>query len=200
VSDHAQTPVSLSTVRASRLALQSLVVATDRVLAPDASRPARLQQIVLIDPRGARFGAAVTSTVLATVLLTGLSTPGLVLLAAQAVAFALAAFSAGLRAAPAGIVFRSLIRPRLTPPDRDTLEPDAAPRFAQLVGLTFAVVGLALGLAGLTSAALVAVGGAFAAALLNATTGICLGCEVHLRLVARTGRSFVVPTLVGRAG
>jgi hypothetical protein len=68
------------------------------------------------------------------------------------------------------------------------LEDARPPRFAQVVGLTFAVVG-ALGFAvGATTLGLTAAGLALAAAFLNAAFGICLGCELYL-IVKRTTRS-----------
>ena len=124
----------------------------------------------LIDPRGPRFGAALTTAVLAVVLLTGNAW----LLAAQAAVFALG----GLGRSPYALLFRRFIRPRLGPPAE--LEHDGPPRFAQGVGLAFALLGLVGLLAGSNLLALVAVGAAFGAAFLNAAFGICLGCEVYL--------------------
>lgn len=127
----------------------------------------------MIDPRGPRFAAAVTTAVLALVLLTG----NVWLLAGQTVVFALGAF-AGLHRSPYGIVFRRFVRPRLAPPAE--LEASAPPRFAQAVGFAFGLVGtLALAL-GATTVGLVAVGLALAAAFLNAAFGFCLGCEMYL--------------------
>lgn len=131
---------------------------------------------VSVDPRGLRFAAAITTAVLAVVLVTP-SPVREVLLAAQAVIFALGAF-VSLSASPYSWLFRTVVRPRIgAPAETEDARP---PRFAQLVGLTFAVVGLVALLAGATVAGLVAVGFAFAAALLNATTGFCLGCELYL--------------------
>ncbi|MDQ1660031.1 MAG: hypothetical protein QOJ68_11 [Blastococcus sp.] len=127
----------------------------------------------MIDVRGPRFGAWVTSAVLAVALLTGSG----VLVAVQAVVFAIGAF-AGLRYAPYGVVFRLLVAPRLGPV-RDR-EAEAPPRFAQLVGLIFAVVGAAGYLLGVPVLGAVATGLALVAALLNAATGFCLGCELYL--------------------
>lgn len=127
-----------------------------------------------IDPRGPRFGAAVTSVVLAAALV--LSSPVLLLL--QAVAFAIGAF-AGPARQPYGIVFRRFVRPRLAAPDH--LEDPAAPRFAQACGLAFALVGLAGFALGATWLALAAIAAAFAAAFLNAAFNFCIGCEIYLR-------------------
>ncbi|MEN3537455.1 DUF4395 domain-containing protein [Microbispora sp. ZYX-F-249] len=123
-----------------------------------------------IDPRGPRFGAAVTTLVLAAVLVT--QNPWL--LAAQAIVFALGATDAS----PYGLVFRRFVRPRLGPPAET--EDAAPPRFAQAVGLGFAVVGLIGFAAGITPLALGATAAALLAAFLNAAFGFCLGCETYL--------------------
>ncbi|WP_019632934.1 DUF4395 domain-containing protein [Actinomadura atramentaria] len=126
-----------------------------------------------VDPRGQRFAAAVTSVVLIAVLVNG----NPVLLAAQALVFALPTIF-GLRFAPYGLVFRLLVRPRLGPPAET--EDARPPRFAQGVGLVFALtgtVGYALGISWLgTLATALALGAAF----LNAAFGFCLGCETYL--------------------
>jgi len=139
-----------------------------------------------IDPRGPQFTAAVTAVVLATILLTAPSPIGVALLGVQAVLFALGAFR-GVQHTPHAWVFRRAIRPRLAPPA--DLEDPAPPRFAQAVGLAFAVVGLLGYLTGATLVGAIAVGFALVAALLNAVFAFCLGCEVYLlgkRLTART--------------
>jgi hypothetical protein len=129
-----------------------------------------------IDPRGPQVAAALTAAVLVAVLL--LPSPAdVVLLAAQAVLFAIGAVR-GVQATPYAWVFRTLVRPRLAPPTE--WEAPEPPRFAQAVGLTFAVVGLVAFLAGATVVGQVAVGAALAAALLNAVFAFCLGCEVYL--------------------
>lgn len=138
-----------------------------------------------IDPRGPRFGAVLTTVVLAVALLT-LSTPvGGVLLAWQTVVFALGAL-AGLSAQPYGWIYRRFVRPRLGAPTE--LEDPAPPRFAQAVGLVFAVVALAAWVLGAGVIALVATAAALGAAFLNAAFGLCLGCEMYLigtRLIRR---------------
>ena len=75
-------------------------------------------------------------------------------------------------------MFRTLLRPRLSPPAE--LEDPAPPRFAQAVGLGFALVGLVGFLAGADLLGQVAVGFALVAALLNAVFRFCLGCEMYL--------------------
>ena len=130
-----------------------------------------------IDPRGARVAAGLTSLVLAVVLLAAPGPLALALLAAQTAVFAIGAVS-GVQHTPYSLLFRTLLRPRLGPPAE--LEDAAPPRFAQAVGLGFATVGLVALAAGATTVGLVAVGFALAAALLNAATGFCLGCELYL--------------------
>jgi hypothetical protein len=126
-----------------------------------------------IDPRGPRFGALITTVVLAVVLVTG----NLWLLAAQALIFAAGAVFS-LRYAPYGLVYRALIRPRLRPPAE--LEAEAPPRFAQGVGLAFSLVGVAGYAAGITPLGMAAVAAALLAAFLNGVFGLCLGCEMYL--------------------
>ena len=140
---------------------------------------------VKVDPRGPRFGAAITSTVLAIVLLTTPSTLASALLSAQTLVFALGAF-AGLQFHPYGWIFRKFVRPRIGAPAE--MEDSAPLRFAQLVGFLFAVTGLVSLLTGASNLALIAIGFALAAAFLNAAFNICLGCEMYLlgkRLTAK---------------
>ena len=126
-----------------------------------------------IDPRGPRVAALITTVVLAVVLITG----GAWLLAAQALVFA-AGSVFGLRYSPYGFLYRHLVRPRLGPPSE--LEPEAPPRFAQTVGLVFAVTGVAGYAAGLTWLGMAATAAALVAAFLNGVFGFCLGCEMYL--------------------
>jgi hypothetical protein len=129
----------------------------------------------MIDPRGPRFGAWITTAVLAVVLLiSGNDTAAGTLLALQALVFAL-----GSRGrSPYQLVFAKLVRPRLQPPTE--LEAAAPPRFAQVVGLGFATAGTIGFLAGATVVGQVFTGFALVAALLNASVGLCLGCELYL--------------------
>lgn len=126
-----------------------------------------------IDPRGQRFSAALSATVLAAVLVTGSGW----LLAAQAAVFGVAAVG-GLSYAPYGLIYRWLVRPRLGPPRE--LEDAAAPRFAQGVGLVVSVIGVIGYASGLTPLGMAGAAAAFAAAFLNAAFGVCLGCEMYV--------------------
>jgi hypothetical protein len=126
-----------------------------------------------VDPRGLRFGATLTALVLVIVLLTG----SWVLLAAQAVVFGIGT-AFGIRYAPYGLVYQRLVRPRIGPPGE--LEAAAPPRFAQGVGLAFAVVGVLGYASGITVLGMVATAAALVAAFLNAAFEFCLGCEMYL--------------------
>lgn len=136
-----------------------------------------------VDVRGPRFAAWITTGVLALVLIVAtFSVPAAtVLLAAQAVVFGLGA-AYGPGRSPYGRVFRALVAPRISPPSE--LEPVAPLRFAQLVGLAFAVLGVLGFAAGSLIAGAIFTGFALFAAFLNAAFGICLGCKIY-PLVAR---------------
>jgi hypothetical protein len=127
---------------------------------------------MLLDPRGPRFAAAVTTVVLVLILVTGSGWLAL----AQAVVFAVSALS--VRHSPYGLVYRTAIAPRLSRPKE--LEPAAPVRFAQLVGLAFTLVAAVGFLAGVSVLGLVFAGLALVAAFLNAVFGLCLGCELYL--------------------
>ena len=143
-----------------------------------------------IDPRGQRFAAALTTAVLAAVLLTAPSPPAVVLIALQAVIFGLGAV-AGVQRTPYAWAYRSVVRPHLPSPSE--LEDAGPPRFAQAVGLGFGVVALLGYAVGADLLGTVAIGFALAAAFLNAVFGLCLGCELYLLLQrtkpARSGSS-----------
>ncbi|KPC64529.1 DUF4395 domain-containing protein [Streptomyces chattanoogensis] len=147
--------------------------------ADGTGRPDRTDRI---DVRGPRFGAALTTVVLAAVLITG-SGP---LLAVQALVFAVGAV-AGVQHSPYAWLFKVAVRPRLSPPAE--FEAGAPPRFAQSVGLFFALLGLAGYFLGPQWLGLAATGCALGAAFLNAAFGYCLGCEMYLLLRRTVGRT-----------
>lgn len=127
-----------------------------------------------IDVRGPRFSAALTFLVLAVAFLT----TSLWLLAVQVAVFAVAAL-AGLRWSPYGNLFRFLKR-RLDwigPPP--ATEPEAGPRFSQVMGLLFSGAGLVALLAGATALGWGLVLVVIALSGLLAATGLCVGCEVY---------------------
>lgn len=128
-----------------------------------------------IDVRGPRFGAALTTVVLAAVLITGSGR----LLAVQAAFFAVGAL-AGVPNSPYGWLFRAAVRPRIGPPP--ATEDAAPPRFAQAVGLVFSLAGVVGYAVGPQWLAMAATACALAAAFLNAAFAYCLGCEMYLLL------------------
>jgi len=130
----------------------------------------------LIDPRGQRFAAAVTSVLLALVLILGPAL-GLPVLIVQTLAFG-AGSILGLKYQPWGWIFRTAVRPRLGAPRE--LEDARPPRFAQTVGLIFGLAALLGAVAGLPVLFYLATGFALVAALLNAIFDFCLGCEIYL--------------------
>ena len=126
-----------------------------------------------IDARGPRFGAVITTIVLAL----SLATASVWLLLAQTLVFAVGAI-AGMRYAPYGLIYRFLVRPRLRPPAR--FEPSAPPRFSQGVGLVIAAIGVIGYAVGLTDVGIAFTAMALAAAFLNAVFDFCLGCQMYL--------------------
>lgn len=139
-----------------------------------------------LDVRGPRFGAAVTTVVLAAAFVTAGSTLATTLLVIQALAFAIGAVI-GPHAQPYGVLFAKVVRPRLSPATE--FEDAAPPRFAQAVGLAFAVAALAGVLLNSLAVVQIAVGFALAAAFLNAAFSFCLGCELYLLIRRLTAGS-----------
>jgi Domain of unknown function (DUF4395) len=136
-----------------------------------------------VDVRGPRFTAWVTTAVLVLALVVSAARPLVAagILGVQAAIFAIGAI-AGPRRHPYGRVFANVVAPRLGPVKER--EPVAPLKFAQLVGLIFAVVGAAAFAAGAFLVGVVATAAALVAAFLNAAFGICLGCQLY-PLVAR---------------
>lgn len=129
----------------------------------------------MLDPRGPRFAAIVTSVVLIVVLITGSGWLAL----AQTVVFAIAA--ASIWHSPYGWVYRKFVARRLGPPPPER-EPSEPVRFAQGVGFVFMTVATVGYLAGSPVVGTVATALALMAAFLNAAFGLCLGCELYLLL------------------
>jgi hypothetical protein len=146
---------------------------------PGSTVPEESKRRGFVDSRGPRFGATITTLVLAVVLITA-GVSHLVagwLLFAQTLIFAVGAL-AGLRFAPYGLIFRRLVRPRLGPPSKT--EPEAPPRFSQGVGMVFAGIGAIGFAAGVPVLGIVFAAFALAAAFLNAAFDYCLGCQMYL--------------------
>ena len=140
------------------------------------ARPERL-----IDARGPRYTAAITTMVLSAALVTESN----LIIGFQFAVF-LSAVLFGLRRSFYGFIYRNLIQPRLSGPVPS--ENEAAPRFAQLVGALFAAIALLGGLTGNTTLFLIATSFALGAAFLNAAFGFCLGCQFYLILLRAKSR------------
>jgi hypothetical protein len=126
---------------------------------------------MLLDPRGPRFSAWLTSAVLLVTLVTGSAALAL----AQTLVFAIGAVN--LRYAPYSQLYRWLVAPRLRPPAE--LEPAAPVRFSQAVGFGFTAVAAIGYVAEASIVGAVFAGFALVAAFLNAAFGLCLACKVY---------------------
>ena len=130
-------------------------------------------EINVIDARGPRFSAAITTVVLALALVT----QSAALIAIQLIIFAIGAF-AGPAKTPYAFLYKKFVKPRL---NAEVPTEDARPpQFAQSVGLIFTVVALTGSLLSIPALFTVAVGFALFAAFLNAAFNFCLGCEIYL--------------------
>ncbi len=130
----------------------------------------------LIDARGPRYTAVITTLVLSAALVTESN----LIIGFQFAVF-LTAVLFGLRKSLYGLIYRNLIQPRLSGPVPS--ENEAAPRFAQLIGALFAATALLGGVSGNSAVFLIATSFALAAAFLNAAFGFCLGCQFYLMLI-----------------
>ena len=130
----------------------------------------------IIDARGPRFGAVITTAVLATAL----ATNNLWVIVAQAVVFAIGAFK-GPQFTPYAFIYKNVVKPRLK--GEVPIEDVRPPQFAQSVGLLFALTAIVGIVVGITPIFTVAVAFALAAAFLNAAFNFCLGCEIYLLLL-----------------
>ena len=138
--------------------------------------------VVLIDARGPRYSAGITSVVLSLALIT----ESVYVIGFQFAVF-LSAVLFGLRRSIYGFIYRNLIQPRLSGPVPS--EDQRAPRFAQFIGALFAFVALLGGVTGNSAVFLIATSFALGAAFLNAAFGFCLGCQIYLILLRLTKRS-----------
>jgi hypothetical protein len=134
------------------------------------------KNITIIDARGPRFGAVITTAVLATAL----ATNSVWVIVAQAVVFAIGAVK-GPQFTPYAFIFKTLVKPRLKG-DAPT-EDVRPPQFAQNVGLLFALTAIVGLTTGIDALFIVATAFALAAAFLNAAFNFCLGCEIYLLLL-----------------
>ena len=130
----------------------------------------------IIDARGPRFGAVITTLVLATAL----ATNNIWVIIAQAIVFAIGAIK-GPQFTPYAFIYKTLVKPRLK--GETPAEDVRPPQFAQSVGLLFALTAIAGITSGINVIFTVAVACALAAAFLNAAFNFCLGCEIYLLLL-----------------
>ena len=131
---------------------------------------------VLIDARGPRFGAAITTVVLAAAL----ATNNVWFIVVQALVFGIGAFK-GPQFTPYAFIYKTFVKPRLK--GEVPVEEVKPPQFAQKVGLLFALVAIVGALLGIEALVIGAVSMALGAAFLNAAFNFCLGCEIYLLLL-----------------
>ena len=130
----------------------------------------------LIDARSPRFGAAITTVVLAAAL----ATSNVWFIVVQALVFAIGAFK-GPQYTPYAFIYKKAVKPFLK--GEVPVEEVKPPQFAQKVGLLFALVAIVGALLGIEALVIGAVSMALGAAFLNATFNFCLGCEIYLLLL-----------------
>ena len=130
----------------------------------------------LIDARGPRFGAAITTIVFAAAL----ATQNIWFVVAQAIVFAIGAFK-GPQFTPYAFIYKKAIKPLLK--GEVPTEEVKPPQFAQKVGLLFALVAITGAVLGIDALVVGAVAMALGAAFLNAAFNFCLGCEMYLLLL-----------------
>ena len=134
----------------------------------------------MIDPRAPRFGAAITSVIALIGFADAFTSYGQVTLVSAIALLVLFVWSVFFPASHPYKLLFGLIRPRIGEPQE--LEDARPPRFAQQVGLFFAVsaaIGLLIGSQVVVAVALAFI---FIAAFLNAFFNFCLGCQMYLLL------------------
>jgi hypothetical protein len=142
---------------------------------------------IQIDPRGYRFGAAVTLAISIIAIVIGANVGGIVTMAILALLF-LPGATVGPQATLQAAIFKRAIRPRIgAPSETESFRP---PRFAQQMGLGFALLAVVFGLAGVDAGFYIFTGFVVVASFLNSVLGFCLGCEIYLlgkRAFSRAG-------------
>jgi len=130
----------------------------------------------IIDARGPRFGAVITTINLAAAL----ATNNVWFVVAAGIAFAIGAFK-GPQFTPQAFIYKRFVKPRLKGEfEGEDVRP---PQFAQSVGLLFALVAIGGVVSGVNAIFTIAVAFALGAAFLNAAFNFCLGCEIYLLLL-----------------
>lgn len=138
-----------------------------------------MSEIKRIDPRGPRFGAAITSVLSLAAFILSLwqwffAAP---ISIALFVLFAWSVFFP--QSHPYALIFRKLVRPALGEPKE--LEDPRPPQFAQKVGFSFSILGL-VGVLFAPSLITLSAAFIFFASFLNAFFNFCLGCQMYLGL------------------
>lgn len=138
-----------------------------------------MSEIKRIDPRGPRFGAAVTAVLSLIAFGTSWESylEGAPWILALFVLFAWSVFAPASH--PYAFIFKKLVRPRLATPKE--LEDPRPPQFAQKVGFSFAILGV-IGVFFVPVLIPVSAAFIFLASFLNAAFGLCLGCQMYLGL------------------
>ena len=127
----------------------------------------------MIDARGPRWSAGLTSIVLIIALIT--RSPIVIII--QLIQFAIGAF-AGPPKSPYAWLYKKFVQPRLPKTfDSEDVKP---PQFAQFVGFIFALVATVGALTHTWLVFTVAASFALFAAFLNSAFGYCLGCKMYL--------------------
>lgn len=136
-----------------------------------------------IDPRGPRFGATIINILSLITLYFALDAK------TEAIAFGLLLIATasfvigsvfGNSKHPFGLIFRKLVKPRLSAPKE--LEDPRPPQFAQAVGLIVSLVGIVLYSLQIPFGIAYAAGALIAATTLQAYFGYCLGCQIYVGL------------------
>lgn len=141
---------------------------------------------IQIDPRGYRFGAAVTLLISVIAVILGPSTAGIITMAVLALLF-LPGATVGPQATVQAFLFKKLIRPRIgAPKETESFRP---PRFAQQMGLGFSVLAVLFGVLTMPVLFYIFTGFVAIASFLNSVFGFCLGCEIYLLLKRATTRA-----------
>ncbi|MFN3867014.1 MAG: DUF4395 domain-containing protein, partial [Demequina sp.] len=138
------------------------------------------------DPRGYRFGAAVTLAVALIALILGAGTAGYIAIAVLTLMF-LPGATVGPQATAQAWLYKRRIRNRIGPPAQT--ESFRPPRFAQQMGFAMAAAALVLGLLDITAGFYVFAALVTVASFLNAVFGFCLGCEIYLVVKRATTRA-----------
>ena len=140
---------------------------------------------IRLDPRGYRFGASVTLLVAIIALLLGSGLAGVIVMAVLTLMFVPGA-TVGPQATVQAAIFKRFIRPRLAAPtETESFRP---PRFAQQMGLGFALLAVVFGALQVPVGFFIFVGFVTVASFLNSVFGFCLGCEIYLLAKRATTR------------